>query len=252
MKKKKLHLSTVDSQAHVLAKQYGLGIELAEFCTAWNMDDEFSQTDEKVREKLSYSDRFVLHGPYNELFPCAIDRKARELARMRYLQAMKIARDYGIHKIVLHAGYNPWLYFPCWYQEQSVNFWKAFVPLIPDGMVICLENVLEEEPEMLADIIRKTDSPKIRMCLDVGHANAYAKQTPDKWVSRCADVIAHFHIHNNDGSWDTHSALDCGTIPMTALLAQIEDTCPDASLTLELPEAEPSLQWLQAHQILED
>ena len=53
MKKDKLYLSTIDPKAQELARQYGLGLEIAEYCTAWNMDDEFPQTDAAVREKLT-------------------------------------------------------------------------------------------------------------------------------------------------------------------------------------------------------
>ena len=252
MKKEKLYLSTIDDHAHTLAMSQGLGLEIAEFSTAWNLDDEFAQTDAIVSPKLRCSDRFTLHGPYSELFPCAIDRKVRALAAQRYRQTIETALHYGIHKIILHAGFNPWLYFPCWFTEQSISFWKEFEKEIPEGVELVLENVLEEQPEHLADIIRAVDSPKIRMCLDVGHAHAYSKAPVEKWVRDCGDVIDHFHVHNNDGSWDTHSPLDCGTIPMKALLSQIEAACPNATLTLELMDGASSLNWLRKEEILEE
>lgn len=250
MKKEKLYISTVDANAHLLAKEYGLGLEIAEYCTAWNMDDQFAGTDRAVREKLSCADRFVMHGPYSELFPCAIDPKIRRVAAERYRQVLGIAGDYGISKVVLHGGYNPWIYFPCWFEEQSVIFWKEFE--IPENRMICLENVLEETPSMLAEIIRKADNPGLRMCLDVGHANAYSKVSPMEWVRECADIISHVHIHNNDGTGDTHSGLPDGTIPMEALLEEIGELCPDATLTMELMDAKPSLEYLQEKGLLEE
>ncbi len=252
MKKEKLFLSTVDENAHFLAQKYGFGLEFAEFCTAWNLDEKFGETDATVRRKLPFSDRYTLHGPFNELFPCAIDPKARALAKARFVQTIETAAGYAINKIILHGGYNPWLYFPCWYTEQSALFWKDFLKNIPDGMTICVENVLEEDPQMLAQIIRSVDDPKIKMCLDVGHAHAYSKKDAMDWVTQCADIIDHFHIHNNDGSWDTHSSLDDGTIPMAELLNTIEDLCPKATLTLELPDAAPSIQWLQQNGFWEE
>ncbi len=245
MKREKLYISTVDENAAQLTRQYGLGMEIAEFCTAWNLDDHFQEVDPVVREKMLSSDRFTLHGPYNELFPCAIDPKIRDLAAQRYRQTIATAQGYGINKIILHAGFNPWLYFPCWFTEHSTEFWLEFVKEIPQGMTICLENVLEEEPQMLAQIIRDVNDPRIRMCLDVGHAHAYSKASVMDWVSQCADIIDHFHIHNNDGSWDTHSALNDGTIPMEDLLHYIDDHCSDATVTLELMDAAPSITWMQ-------
>lgn len=251
MKKENLFLSTVDPNAHLIAQKHGLGVEFAEFCTAWNLDDQFAQTDAAVRQKLGCSDRFTLHGPFNELFPCAIDRRARQLAAERFRQTVRVAQGYGISKVILHGGYNPWLYFSSWYTEQSVPFWREFLRELPDDMTICVENVLEEEPQMLAQIIRQVDSPRIRMCLDVGHAHAYSKFTPAQWLEQCADIIDHFHIHNNDGSWDTHSPVLEGTIPMEPLLASIDKLCPGATVTLELPESESSVQWMEQHGSLE-
>lgn len=159
MHRNKLYLSTIDDHAHVLAKEYGLGLELAEFCTAINLDQQFSEKDALIRPKLGCTNRLVMHGPFSELFPCAVDPMIRNVAAQRYRQAITAARHYGISKLILHGGYNPHLYFPCWYQEQSVAFWNEFINEIPDDFVIYLENILEETPDMLADIIRKVQSP---------------------------------------------------------------------------------------------
>ncbi len=244
MNRRKFYLSTIDENAHLLAREHGLGIEIAEFCTPWFLDTEFEQIDPQVKEKRKCSDRFVLHAPFSELFPCAIDPKIRAVAAERYRQTIAVAQDYGIRKIVVHGGYNPRIYFPIWYIEQSVLFWKDFVRDIPDGMVFCLENVLEEEPTMLSTIIREVNAPQIRMCLDVGHVNAYSKISVFDWLTECADIIEHFHIHNNDTSRDSHNQLFEGTIPMTEFLSAIEEKCPNATVTLELMDATPSVDWL--------
>ena len=249
MNRNKVYLSTIDPQAHVLAKEQGLGIEIAEFCTAWNMDEKFDEVGPAVEEKAKCADRFVLHAPFNELFPCAIDPKARELAAYRYRQAISLAKRYGAKKVVIHGGYNPWSYYPVWYTEQSVLFWKDFLKEDP-GVEIVLENVLETEPEMLLDIIRGVDDPRIRMCLDVGHVNAYSKIPVMDWLERCGPYISHFHIHNNDGSWDTHSALKEGTIPMKALLERACEICDDPTFTLELTDCGGSLRWMEEEGLL--
>lgn len=243
MKKAYLYISTIDTNADVVARQYGLGLEIAEYCTAWNMEDQFPETDARVQKIIEGIPNRVLHAPFNELFPCAIDPRARELAVYRYRQAIDLAKQYGAAKVIIHGGYNPWIYYPTWYVEQSILFWKEFLKEDP-GVQIVLENVLEPEPEMLLDIIRGVDDSRLRMCLDIGHVNAYSKIPVRDWLNTCAPDISHFHIHNNDGSWDTHSALDCGSIPMKELLAQAEILCRDATFTLELMEAEPSVRWL--------
>ena len=243
MRKEQFYISTIAPDDTAIARQYGLGLEIAEYCTAWNMDEKFLETDAAVQKKLTGIEKRVFHAPFNELFPCAIDPKARELAASRYRQAIQFAKNYGATKIVIHGGYNPWIYYPVWYVEQSVLFWKAFLKEDP-AIEIVLENVLEREPAWLLDIIKGVNDPRLRLCLDVGHVNAYSNISVMEWVATCAPYISHFHIHNNNTTGDTHSALNDGIIPMKEFLKQAENRCPDATFTLEVMEAEPSLRWL--------
>ena len=97
---------------------------------------------------------------------------------------------------------------------------------------------------MLAEIIRQVDDPRIRMCLDVGHVNAYSKISAMEWLDQCEDLIAHVHVHNNDTSSDSHSQLWDGTVPMKQWLDNLEEKCPEATVTLELMDAAPSVRWL--------
>jgi len=95
MKKEQFYLSTIAEDAAGCAAEYGLGLEIAEYCTASNMDECFPQTDAVVRKKMEAADRFILHAPFNELFPTAIDPKAVQLAHSRLSQAVALAGAYG-------------------------------------------------------------------------------------------------------------------------------------------------------------
>ena len=249
MKKENIYLSTIAADAADVAKEYGFGLEIAEYCTAWNMDEQFGETDAAVWEKLTGIRNCVLHAPFNELFPCAIDKKARALAAERYRQAVAITKGYGATKVVVHGGYNPWIYYPVWYVEQSILFWKDFLQDDP-GVQIVLENVLEETPDMLLDIVKGVDDERLRLCLDIGHVNAYSKIPVMDWLAAWAPYLSHFHIHNNDGSSDRHNALNDGTILVKDLLLHAEYMCPDASYTLELMQDAPSVRWLKENDLL--
>lgn len=244
MKKNQIYLSTIDEKAAELACKYGFGLEIAEFCTAYNMDKFLEETNLSVCKKLENIPLRILHAPFNELFPCAIDPLARELAKHRYRQAIKLAQNYNAHKIVIHGGYNPRIYYPIWYVEQSVIFWQDFMKEGPDDLEICLENVLEEEPSMLFKIVSEVNNPQLKLCLDVGHTNAYSEISAENWLKLWQKYLAHFHIHNNDGSWDSHSALNCGSIPMKDFLQKSQELCPNATYTLELTESANSICWL--------
>ena len=137
------------------------------------------------------------------------------------------------------------------YVEQSVAFWKAFLKEDP-GVELVLENVLETDPAFLLDIVKGVDDPRLRMCLDIGHVNAYSKVSVREWLELCGPWISHFHIHNNDGTADRHCALWEGTIPMTDFLRHADELCPNATFTLELMEDESSVKWLADNGILKN
>lgn len=244
MNKQKLYLSTIAEDCYSIAKEYGLGIEIADFCTAWNMDDKFDETDKMLKSNLEGISRVVLHAPFNELFPCAIDKKARELAKFRYMKAIELAYRYNAKKVVIHGGYNPYIYYPMWYVEESVIFWKTFLKEIPAGTQIVLENVLEETPNLLYDIVKEVGNDRLKLCLDVGHVNAYSKIPASDWIEYCGDFISHFHIHNNDGTIDSHRPIKEGNIDMDKMFLLADKLCPDATYTLEIASVSDTVKLL--------
>ena len=182
MKKQRVYLSTIDPEAGSIARAQGLGVEIAEYCTASNMDEDFEEHHKKVLAEVQGVPRRILHGPFTELFPCAIDPKARRLAVQRYRQACGLAASYGADKVVIHAGFVPNVYYPCWYTEQSILFWREFLKDMRENRIICLENVMESDPAWMRDIVKEVDDPRLAICLDVGHANVCSKIPVSGWL----------------------------------------------------------------------
>lgn len=50
MKRDKIYISTISCDAGQVAKEYGLGLEISEYCTAWNMDEKFLNTNNIVKK----------------------------------------------------------------------------------------------------------------------------------------------------------------------------------------------------------
>ena len=53
----KLYLATIGADAPALAREHGLGLELDEFCTAANFDENFGEWDGRARAALRMADR---------------------------------------------------------------------------------------------------------------------------------------------------------------------------------------------------
>ena len=240
-----------------LAKANGLGIEIAEFCISDNMDNSFKAVEPHVEYNASMVDMKSLHAPYNELFPMAIEPMVVDVAYRRYEQTLGYCRRFGADKMIVHANFYEEIYYASWFISRHVDFWKRFIKEHPDTVTICVENVTEQDPEIILSILRQVDDPRLRMCLDVGHANL-TPVAPIDWLRTCAPYISHYHIHNNYGapkegrrSWgDRHLALGDGNIDMEALLRAAEELTPDATAAIESYDPESSVEWLKEHRFI--
>ena len=58
------------------------------------------------------------------------------------------------------------------------------------GTTIYLENVEDQNPEVLAKVLEGIGSPKVRCCLDVGHAHFGGSNVPVReWVNVLGNLI---------------------------------------------------------------
>ena len=100
--------------------------------------------------------------------------------------------------------------------------------------------------------LRQAGSEKLRLCLDVGHANTMVSKEPVAvWLEKCAPYLAHVHVHNNDGAMDLHQPLDDGVLDMKDILTRLGALAPQAGVTLELMQCRSSVEWLLEQRLLQ-
>lgn len=241
MKKERLFLSTIADDAVQTAREFGLGVELAQFCLAENMDKTPPDVQASLDAALEVPRR-VLHAPFAELCPAAIDPLVRAVTRRRFLQAAALAKRYGAEKMVVHSGFIPLVYYPEWFAPQSAAFWREFLNDV-DGLTLCVENVMETSPDALRQIAEQVNDPRLRICFDVGHAFCQSGELAP-WLDALAPYSSHVHLHNNHGSFDEHLGLPDGTLDIAAVIRQLEALAPQATYTLEVRSARASVEWL--------
>ena len=181
----------------------------------------------------------------------AIDSKVVQVAWDRYDKTVEYCTRFGATKMIVHTNYNEEQYYTGWFIDRQKDFWKRFLDEHPQEVIICIENVTEQDPELLLEILRGIEDPRMRMCLDVGHANL-SGTAPKDWLKACAPYISHYHLHNNFGAQkegmrsqgDKHMALGEGSIDMKAFLTLAEELTPNATAAIESYEPEASVQWL--------
>lgn len=261
----KVYIATIGKDAVKLSKENEVGLELDHFCMAENMDEpNWSSTNRQVFRDLGESEakRIIFHAPFNELFPAAIDPKAKALAKARYDQAHLIAKTYGCCRLVVHSGYIPFVYFKSYHEEKSIEFWTDFMKDKPETMMLVIENVLEDEPEMMRKMIEGIYQREKELggrhqygiCLDVGHAAVASKVSVLEWIETLGPYLTHCHLHCNNGKHDYHDVFDCenAAFDMEAVFeALAEKASPDLTYTIEALDPAPCIEWMRRKGLLD-
>lgn len=253
----KIHIATYSKDALEVAKEFDLGIELNHVCISEYLDeDKLPQTIEWIKNDtkaagLSFpyesGERLILHGPFTEIVPGAIDHRAVDLGLERLEEAYQLCKQIGLNQMVVHSGYFPPMYYKSWHHDKSMIFWDRFLK-DKDDFTVIVENSFEDEPYMMAKLYDAFARPNLKLCLDTGHANACSipDLTIKDWISHLGDRVAHYHIHNNDGTKDTHSPLPDGSLDMRQVLLDIEESNKsDYTLTLESQDCRKCVNWLK-------
>ena len=229
----------------------GFGIEIQSFYDP----DYIVRTPDSIQYHQGAIDKIKLrslHGPFGDLCPGSFDVMVRDLARYRYRGAVTIAEQLGVTHLVLHHGYVPHTSFPSQWLKRCARFWREFLESTPARISIHLENHLELDATMIADLVAEVGGERLNVCLDIGHAHCCSAQTVVQWTEQLRDKIGYVHLHDNHGEKDEHLALGQGTIAMIDVCDALEEHAPDALWALETGPAgvAPSLAWLSEHRFI--
>ena len=242
----RLLVATMASDAAEMAATYGVGLELDQFSWANHLDDDEQIMMQEIRKLQKITRRMILHAPYSEVLPAAIDRRVREIAMVRLNQAYEVCRKLGVNRMVVHSGYVPTIYYPGWYLTEAVPFWQRFMEDKPDSFHIMIENQMETDKAFLPKVCSQIDDPRVGLCLDIGHMLYRGNGAVREWICAFAPFCTHVHLHHNDRTWDYHYPLDVpGTEDMNEVLQTILSEMPGATITLEHITAESSFRWLK-------
>ncbi len=102
---------------------------------------------------------------------------------------------------------------------------KKLLPVAQEcGVVLLSENILwgaSADPRIIADLVKRVDSPWFGWCFDTGHAHCSGYE-PDI-LRKCSVVPLSLHIQDNDGSGDGHLIPGDGTIDWDLFLTVLKE-----------------------------
>ncbi len=244
----------------VFAQTHQLGYEIPVFVSP----DILDQPNEAIlewKQKISPIRGMVtLHGPVYDLNPVSLDPNIAAASKLRYQQAVNVAKALGCRYLVVHSQFNTifsvarvkteWM-------NATIDFWQQFAAeCLQDspGLSIVLENFMEEEPGQLRAMVDRINHLQIKACLDTGHANIFSKASVNAWLDELEHQLVYIHSHNNYGHEDEHRGYSYGTLDMEGFINHLIQLPYKVTLALEIfnqPELEESYRIVQRYMAIQ-
>jgi sugar phosphate isomerase/epimerase len=150
-----------------------------------------------------------IHGPFMDLSPGGVDPRVKEVTRDRFSRTLKLARFLKPTTIVFHPGYEEWKFdgdVKLWL-DSSLETWRPLIEEAEEtGMVIAIENVFEETPDPLKQLLDRISSPHFRFCFDTGHHHVFSRRKVPLsiWIETLGSYLQEVHLHDNHTETDEH------------------------------------------------
>lgn len=232
-----------------LAKKYGLKIELmdAAFCSL--LDNKTLQ--EEIRSTYDPSLLYSCHGVFADLNFSGSDPLIYQVSKQRLCQCAAYAVSLGIEKMVIHSCFHPVLHpdDPL-YEIWSCTFAELLCQVAERYQLeLYVENVMDQNPYILSRIMEAARHPKIKVCLDIGHANLSACSL-EEWFLRLHEHLSYMHLSDNGGLYDEHLPVGQGNVDWMNVKKLIHKYNIKADYTIEVTGTSGVLESIEYLRVL--
>mgnify|MGYP001478932922 CR=1 FL=1 len=198
-------------------------------------------------EKFLDGKKVSVHLSFYDLNLGSPDRRICEHSFNSIISGLVFAQRVGAKNAVSHLGYNiklsknsteKWFRLFADAKERIENF------AVKKGVTVVWENTYETDFYLFDKMMEL--HPGTSFCLDVGHCNCFAGFSAVEFFNRYSKNIKHFHIHDNNGTEDSHVAPGLGNIDFTQIVDIIGKSSADTAIfELEFDRFERSAEYIK-------
>ena len=230
---------------YAIKNEYNL--EIASFAFGDTLDTNWKSLLKEYKPKLkNFSGIISTHGAFHDLNLNSRDKKIRKIAEQRIYHNLDIATALNAKYIVFHSNFNPMIrhkgYKIKWI-KRNIEFWKNVTKKYK--ITIVLENLWEPYPELFKEIVEGVNSPYLKVCFDVGHANIFSKVPITKWFSVLKDNIVYLHINDNKGKVDDELIPGKGNIDWKSISKSLKKNKIEPNMIFEVGSLENTIKAIE-------
>ena len=180
------------------------------YFSAEDLDTYQEKEAKQLADTLNRSElEITFHGPFMDLSQGGVDKRVKEVTLDRFTKVIELALLFKPKVIVFHPGYERLKFdgnVKLWL-DSSLQTWRPLVKEAEEsGLILAVENVFEESPGPLKNLLEEIDSPHFRFCFDTGHYHAFtlAKTPLSDWLEVLGRYLVEVHLHDNHRDMDEH------------------------------------------------
>jgi sugar phosphate isomerase/epimerase len=175
-----------------------------------------------LRRRLRAFSQLSMHAPLGNASLASINPGIWRESLRQHVDAVRLASDLGIEVLVVHPGdlRDARLKREAW--DRCVEaLGKLAESAEREGVTLTLENCgrylgsLDETVSELRTLLDTVHSPRLKACLDVGHAAVNGNL--EELLEVVGKDVVHLHVHDNDGRRDAHLPMGWGSIDFAPL-----------------------------------
>ncbi len=170
----------------------------------------------------------------------APDKDTREAAIQKTIQALRAFRPLGARVAVIHPSAPGKAGDGDTYEALEESIARLLPVAEETDAVLTLENIPSAlgRAEPLAAFVERIDHPRLKICIDTGHALITEGENTRSGVERLAPLCAATHLHDNDGRNDAHLIPGEGAFEWASFFTTLDAHRYSGTLALELRRKE--------------
>jgi sugar phosphate isomerase/epimerase len=246
------HLAVPEFVSFAKEESYNLEIATFGYTNVYDMDWQQALQDHK-KQLADFEGKVSFHGVFQDITIHSSDQKIAHTSKERIYGSIEVAEALNAKKVVFHGNLNPLVlneYYKKNWLDRNVPFWQQVIDKY-SGMVL-LENVWEPDPEIFRNLLDLVESPRLKICFDIGHANVYSHVKFEEWINTLGSDIEYLHLSDNNGEKDQHLEIGAGKIDWQKLTHTLKDNklAPEAVLeTGTLDKTKTALTYMKEQEV---
>lgn len=193
-----------------------------------------------------------IHAPFGEGYDISsLNDEVHERGVDALIDSVELAALLGAEKVIVHASHKATARSNSRFERARGVLREVSVIAREAGIMLALENLppdyIGHSPEEILNLIDGCDRQAVGVCFDTGHANLSGSFTC--FARRLLPHTVAVHIHDNDGTEDTHRFPGQGSIDWAGFWQSLQASRCTASIMLECPPPD-NIPWKAAFQKL--